>query len=153
MTSFCTNCGSRFNDFSNFCTDCGSPGQDLANKMIISPPETLLHSNDSGDFNSAAMRFFANESAPMLPHYRNGEVCLVFTNLTLLRQYLGLEYDDLLTRISRLVNTSRSGLIYLLLDSSNTYLVARDRGTWASHVAILRAATDSLQRRLGARAC
>jgi hypothetical protein len=151
MTSFCTNCGSRFNDFSNFCTDCGSPGQDLANKMIISPPETLLHSNDSGDFNSAAMRFFANESAPMLPHYRNGEVCLVFTNLTLLRQYLGLEYDDLLTRISRLVNTSRSGLIYLLLDSSNTYLVARDRGTWASHVAILRAATDSLQRRLGAR--
>ena len=151
MSNFCTNCGTRFNELANFCTNCGSTRQGAENKVICPPTTTLFHAKDSGDFNSVAMRFFANESAHLLSHHSISDVCLVFTNLTLLRQYLGLAYIDLASRITRLVNKSRSGLIYLLLDSSNNYLGAQDGGSWASHVIMLRAATDSLKRRLGAR--
>lgn len=149
MSSFCTNCGTRFNGVANFCINCGSPRQGLSIDAI-STPSALLDRKESGDINSAAMRFFSDESASMLPHHGKREVCLVLTNLTLLRQFLGLEYADVENRIARLINNSRARVIYLLLDISNTYLGARDGGDWINHVSLLRAAKDSLQRRLGA---
>jgi hypothetical protein len=148
MSSFCTNCGTRLDGVVNFCTNCGSPGQGVP-KDTISSPDLLLHGKESGGINSAAMRFFADESAPVQSHHGKSEVCLVFTNLARLRRYLGLEYLELESRITRLVNSPRSGLTYLLLDRSNTYLGARDGGDWTNHVTLLQLATETLQKRLG----
>ena len=119
-------------------------------KDAISSPAILLHDKESDAINSAAMRFFAEESALMHSYNNKSGVCLVFTNLYLLRQHMGLDYLDLESRITRLVNSPRLGLTYLLLDCSNTYLGAQDEGDWKSHVRLLRVATESLQRRIGA---
>jgi hypothetical protein len=121
-------------------------------KDAISSPAILHHDKKSGAINSAAMRFFADESVSIQPHNNKSEVCLVFTNLSLLRQHLGLEYRNFESRVTRLVNSPRLGITYLLLDCSNTYLGTQEGGDWISHVRLLQVATESLQRRLGATA-
>lgn len=151
MSSFCTHCGTRFDDVTNFCTNCGSLRERVPEHRIGSSAVTP-NDKESSATNSAAMRFFADESAPIQPHYNKGAVCLVFTNLSLLRQHLGLEYLNFENRITRLVNSPRSGLTYLLLDCSDTYLETQDGGDWVSHVKLLRLATELLQRRLSATA-
>ncbi len=149
MSNFCINCGSRFSGVVNFCTSCGAPRPGVVADARVAVVPGPKGSKDLADLNSLEMRFFTQESIPVKDHHRKGDVCLVFTNLSRLRLYLGAEYVNLESRIARLVNSPHPGVNYLLLDCSNSYLGSPGEDDWANHVTLLRSATEAVQRRLG----
>jgi len=138
MNNFCEECGSKIVQGDKFCQNCGN--------SVNTNQEQVNEVNSAFDF-------FYNKKSIFIDDNQNYQFGILLTNFKQLIEKFGIEKTEKLKQsLNVYLNThKKNGIIYLLLDTSDNYLLLPNKKNWKQHVKLLIKGVKTIKKKINSK--